>query len=504
MSGSAIVRGVWVYRSLFNEPETIGDFNRLEVWEAELSLELTEDNRIYGFLGERPEEAKGDEPYLTVDGRVEDGDPIRVSWRAKGKPGSEYDGWIYDYVGYLVPAWADATRPRAVIAGTVTRTVAHGKAPAGSVFSFYAVKKDFLEPRICIPLAKPVIDMMASAEHRHHHALWHGSRDEWAGLSAKKRAALQSLGWQPGPKDSERASLGPDRLTNGSGEDFLFMHRRMVGTVRALDPSARSWSRVPQPTFPVSFDAGTKATSAGNVDGNALPNAWVVPGDPNTTAWLVELRKTSTLYSRFTAWETLYTDPRYLATVSLAELGSRIEFTIHNWMHMRWASMPRDPNPDPAEHGLPVPVGRPPLDFDSKWLSPEYDYLGETFSSHVNPIFWRLHGWVDDRIEDWFRAQEGARPGVIKRMQIDGVDWFEADKRWVLVDEPWEGPRDLHHGHAEHGGGHEDLLLDVPTMQKALSVIYGPEPRTEPEITAAGPAMASSRATATWFKRVED
>lgn len=505
MSDSSILRGVWVYRSMLNAPEMAADFNKLAVWEAELSLDVTDDGRIHGFLGERPAQAQGNEPYLTVEGRLESGNPLRVAWRAKGRPGSEFEGWIYDYVGYLMPGWTDASRPRAVVTGTVIRTVPHGKAPAGSVFSFYAVKKDFVEPRVAIPLAKPVIDLMASAEHRFHHALWHASRDEWAGLSAVKRASLQKLGWQPGPIGSERASLGPDRLTNGSGEDFLFMHRRMVRDVRALDPSARSWTRVPQPVFPASFDSGVTAISTGNPDGNALADAWIVPGDPNTTAWLVELRKTSTLYSRFSAWEALYTDSRYLATVSLAELGSRIEFTIHNWMHMRWASIPRDPSSDATKQGLPMPLGRLPLDFDEKWLSPSYDYLGETFSSHVNPIFWRLHGWVDDRIEDWFKAQESVRPGAVKRRAMDGIDWFEADKTWVLVDEPWEGLKDPHAGHGGHGHGHGGLLLDVPTMQQALTVIYGPETALEGAwMKAKGPDSARAQPTATWFKRFDE
>ncbi len=504
MSIASVLNGVWVYRSLLNNPNEVSDFNKLTVWEAELSFGITDDGRIFGFLGERPIETKGDEPYLNIEGSVQEDDPTRVSWRAIGKPGSPFAGWIYDYVGYLMPTWSDAKRPRAVIAGTVTRTVAHGTAPAGSVFSFYAVKKDFVEPRLCIPLAKPVIDMMASAEHRYHHALWHASRDEWAGLSPAKRTSLQSLGWQPGPLNSERASIGPGRLNNGSGEDFLYMHRRMVRDVRSLDPKVTSWSRVPQPIFPTSFDAGTKKESVGNLDGNALADAWVVPGDPNLTAWLVELRKTSTLYSRFLSWEALYTDHRYLATLSLAELGSRIEFTIHNWMHMRWASIPRDPSPDPAKNGLPLPLGRLPLDFDQKWISPEYDYLGETFSSHVNPVFWRLHGWVDDRIEDWFKAQDAIRPGGIKRKQLDGVDWFEADSKWVLVDKPWEGPKDPHAGHGGHGGGHGGLLLDIPTMQEALTIIYGPEATTEIEPKSVTSTPVTSQATANWFKRLEE
>ena len=147
------------------------------------------------------------------------------------------------------------------------------------------------------------------------------------------------------------------------------------------------------------------------------------------------------------------------------------------------------------------------MDFDPKWLDPEYSYLGETFSSHVNPIFWRLHGWVNDRIDDWYRAQETARPGVVKRKQLLGIDWFEPDGHWVLNEEPWEGLRaetgSDHGDHADHMHGHGGLSLDVPTMQKALKVIYGPEPTaalvevTESELRAARPeGPGSSGSTA--------
>lgn len=106
---------------------------------------------------------------------------------------------------------------------------------------------------------------------------------------------------------------------------------------------------------------------------------------------------------------------------------------------MRWTSVTRDTSSDKSKRGLPVPAGRDALDFDGKWFDPENDALVEPFSSHVNPIFWRLHGWIDDRIEDWYRAQEIARPGTIKRVKINGVDWFAADGRWVLSADPWEG-----------------------------------------------------------------
>ncbi len=58
------------------------------------------------------------------------------------------------------------------------------------------------------------------------------------------------------------------------------------------------------------------------------------------------------------------------------------------------------------------------FDFDPMWDDPKYDYLGEFYSSHVNPLFWRLNGWVDDRIEDWFKAHESMNPEEIEKTRV--------------------------------------------------------------------------------------
>ena len=66
---------------------------------------------------------------------------------------------------------------------------------------------------------------------------------------------------------------------------------------------------------------------------------------------------------------------------------------------------------------------------------PKYDCLGEFYSSHMNLLFWRLHEWVDDRIEDWFNAHEAARPGEIEWYEFQGITWFK----------PGNGSRHLSH-----------------------------------------------------------
>jgi hypothetical protein len=78
-----------------------------------------------------------------------------------------------------------------------------------------------------------------------------------------------------------------------------------------------------------------------------------------------------------------------LGTLSLGALGNLIEFTIHNSMHNRWANYNGAILPDPKTGVLKQ---RDTFDFDPMWDDPKNDYLGEFYSSHVNPLFWRLHG----------------------------------------------------------------------------------------------------------------
>jgi hypothetical protein len=232
---------------------------------------------------------------------------------------------------------------------------------------------------VILQLPAQVVSEMAQRRRRFHYYLWHRVRNSWPRLTESERQAIHDVNplWAP-PRAALDAVRRPAR-DNESGEDFLFMHRQMIALAddilaRVKDPAyprVEGWRRVPPP-------------------GNA---AYPVAEFPDSE---LEEVKSHRYFEQFIArWEWQYTDSTYLKAVTLGQLGSDIEFTICHDMHMRWAA--------------PSPVGyRPPAHvtqgIGAEWDAPAYNYLGDTYSSHVNPLFWKIYGWVDDRIEDWKRA----------------------------------------------------------------------------------------------------
>lgn len=277
-------------------------------------------------------------------------------------------------------------------------------------------------------LPREVIEMMAKREHRMHHWLWHEVRNNWNQYSKDVQAQIEGLGWRP-----PRPLLDEDGqpiLHNHSGEDFLFMHRQMIADVNAVlaqvgDPNysrVEGWVVVPPPGDP----------------DYPVPPAWF---NPTVQAFFPfsQLRrlKSDVFYNkRFVYWQKLFTNPGFLREVSLGELGVLIELTIHNVMHLRWASPPGSSLPypdDPTQVEATIPA---------EWDDPRYDFLTETYSSHVNPIFWKLHGWIDDRVENWKVAN-----GVF------GDDFWRGT---------WLGKMPSHDEHAPTRNVH--LALEHPTV----------------------------------------
>ncbi|HWC12427.1 MAG TPA: hypothetical protein VG455_14550 [Acidimicrobiales bacterium] len=271
-------------------------------------------------------------------------------------------------------------------------------------------------------LPHEVIVMMADRDVRMHHYLWHQVRNMWLFYDEATRDEIRALGWEP-PRPGLRP--GPDgrpqiAFDNDSGEDFLYMHRQMIAEVNKVlarvgdpcYPSVMGWAPIPRPDdadYPV-------------------PPPWDT-GDDGFNAYLEEVKSVEHFEADFVTWEQRYTDPEQLRQWSLGQFGTVLEYTIHNEMHMRWAAEPAAMRPDVGDTS--------PDDIDPSWDDPAYDYLGDTYSSHVNPVFWKLHGWIDDRIEDW-RLAHG----------LDEVTWTGT----------WVG--NMPHGH--EGEDPHALLTSLP------------------------------------------
>jgi N-acetylmuramoyl-L-alanine amidase/GH25 family lysozyme M1 (1,4-beta-N-acetylmuramidase) len=215
-------------------------------------------------------------------------------------------------------------------------------------------------------LPTQIRDFWARDAHRQHHALWHTFRSSWGSLNGAQQTAAENAGWKPARFDNDP----------GSGLDFFAMHRRMVADANAYlalvgDPlytRIAGWSAIP-------FDHA-------DVD-------WPMPAVPSTS-WLAtsDAKTQSTTDDKQKLVTGVLENDAEIAKMSLDRYGLEIEWQIHGWMHYHWSAG------EPADAGksLTYPDGR------------VNDWLGHPFSSAVNPAFWKLHGWIDDRIAQWERV----------------------------------------------------------------------------------------------------
>lgn len=137
--GVSRLQGRWVYRSLRNNKDPDTPFDALA-----FGLGIIEFKKIAGGRILDSSLDMGNNFILTLKGEVSDGGggPVSLKWRGEGVPDSPTQGWIYDYQGYVAPAWRKATDKTIILIGSVLRTVAHGQAPAGVTGTFYMVKLD--------------------------------------------------------------------------------------------------------------------------------------------------------------------------------------------------------------------------------------------------------------------------------------------------------------------------------------------------------------------------
>ena len=435
----------------------------LEVW-----LDIAPRGRgVRGYLDSAAVLNSTQTPRYRILGDLVEPDPKRMHWRLTRSDSSRGQA-DYEFSFSLDEVWGlYGNAGSGTLSGTVQRLDRPLTLPEQDN-RFVAIKRTFPEARERIGLNSDLLAWLVAPEHRLFHQLWHASRDTWHELSDEKRNALRGLGWQPGQRDRERDARGPRKDRNGSGVDFFFMHRHMLRAARSMQ-GLPSWTAFPLPQPELERDRAGFARYFDNHDGSALPPTWLAEGDEVYTQWLSDIKQPETFHSNFEVWESRYRDPRYLSTLTLGQFGSEVELGLHDWLHMRWASVPRDPS-----NGAPVPMARDPADFAARWYEAENDFLGDPFSSHVNPVFWSFHGWIDDRLEDWFRAHERFHPGQLQREEINGVPWF-AKGRWVEVDDPWLGP--VTHGCSTTPGlaTGKTVEMDPETMKLALRITFGDE-----------------------------
>ena len=134
--------GSWSYRSLLNDPDLATSFNDLQFGLGTIVIEEAPMQLLKGTIG-------GSGWSLALKGAREYGNPMHVRFQGKGIVGGEE--WIYDYDGYLVPAWPNGVQQVPAMVGSIVRTVPHSGStpkgggpppinPAGVVASWYAVK----------------------------------------------------------------------------------------------------------------------------------------------------------------------------------------------------------------------------------------------------------------------------------------------------------------------------------------------------------------------------
>jgi hypothetical protein len=468
--------GYYTYRSVLNEPDPTDDFNAIRFGQGELFLWVGPDGAIRGTLAFPADPLAPEKDFMDVTGRVTSWSPVTVEFDGVGRPGTGTADFDYRYQAALAPTFSEAVAQRPTFVGTVVRAKPHGSEPAGVTASLVAVRRDLLPPKRIpgVALIPEAVQMLASRRHRLQHAVWHTVRGQWHALNAVPDVAQQidERAWWP-----SRPPFRPDRtleLENGAGEDFLFMHRAMIamvgdvyGKAGATPPAgwtAIPTAAVPQTVYVPGAETGQSFVFAPGVSGFMVPP----PARDDDTYRM--FKAPAFLSGVMRPLSNLFRSPRFLSALTLGQLGNMLEFTVHGWMHVRWTQTVYDP-------AAGEPIGRSSLfDIDPKWDDPANDDLGDFYSSHVHPTFWRLHGWIDDRINEWASANADR---LIPRT-VDGIPWFAADGRLVLAEKPFTWPTG-HGGHDGHGH-HPDPDADVRVMEEVMEIMR--TALTEPQRSA--------------------
>lgn len=458
--------GYYTYRSFLNKVD--GQPDDLLWGQGELLILISEDGNISGTLSFPHDPMSENKEIMDISGRITSWAKLSMRFIGKGRDKSSISEFEYEYDCQMSNEW-DYAEPKQVVSlvGTVRRNKDHGQAKAGVTASFIAVKREFTEPKDVkgVALIPEALNMLAERNHRLRHTVWHTIRGQWNSpkMTDEDREKLKKLDWYL--SDPPRNSDGSLNLKNGAGEDFLYMHRRMIKMVNNIYDKMgverpKSWNELPSPDTP-QF-AYKEVPNPNNPDlitfSYDAENSGVMIPPPNkqfmeqlSNISFFDFNKTSRGFRGLMQnMSRNLRNSRVVSQLSLAAYGNLIEYTVHNWMHMRWASISRNPQTN-------QPEVRDAYDIDKKWDDVKYDYLGDFHSSHVNPIFWKLHGWVDDCIDFWYDVHSKAHPNEVKRKTHRGIEWFEKGN-WVIKEDPFDWPGAGHH---HHDPNEEKVLIEV-------------------------------------------
>jgi hypothetical protein len=372
-----------------------------------------------------------------------------------------------------------------------------------------------------------VREYSAGFDHRLSHFMWHTSRGAWPTMN-ERLAILKAENADPAQtsvaKQEEQATLEkakeqyeasgwvPPRPfvkddveatgKSGAGEDFLYMHRMMIKRLTAYLrdrnlPMIPAWQTLPHPDdkqftlgpkgheplpdhksdeyyytieriwekaykMPVIDSAALEELAQDLLEGRKKTNTAEKTKD--LEAALIEVGKLLEPKKDY--------HYRGLKSVTLGEYGHLLEMTLHNDLHTRYAFLGTASRPGNAD---PLDRSAWNKDWSYAFDNPNYDSLNDTFSSHVHPWFYRIHGWVDDRIGDWLKANGYQSIGTKDECAKVGEACYVwlSDSRYAFAEEqfPWEGP----------GAAEEKLTSD----RKQMSLHAHKAPAFTPDVVAA-------------------
>ncbi len=294
-------------------------------------------------------------------------------------------------------------------------------------------------------------DVMGNTSHRMWHLFWHAARNAWHVYTEQQKNFFRALSpsWEvtnmmaaPAGADSNAPEYNP--TLNGAGEDFLSMHREMIKTtdtelINKGLPCVSSWEDVPEPTDRVwGFESLNilNIRQVTNDLGQPIRSEFVQK-QPQEDRVTQDIRRYKAQFRDVSWLNNFYVGQGNHEGRTLSDVGFQVENTIHNYMHMQWANQKDYRRPENGGFSAAFRPGNTPLQVftDSyEWTNNSYDYLGDSFAAHVNPLFWKLHGWVDDTITAWARAHGWAdvyEPADCRVNETDGLAYEVATNKPV-------------------------------------------------------------------------